>query len=93
MAESAKQRSVRSRLELLEAIQRIPERLSGIAGVLRSAQSREDAVARLVDEFGLSPVAAQAVLDAPMASLTDWRQDRIAAEVAELRAQLTDGRD
>lgn len=93
MAESEKQRGMRDRLELLEAIQRLPERLSGIAGVLPGAQSREDAVARLVDEFGLSPAAAQAVLDAPIASLTGWRQERIAAEVAELRAQLAEGRD
>jgi DNA gyrase/topoisomerase IV subunit A len=81
---------VRNRIELLEAIQRLNENLPVITDVLARSESRADAESGISAALSLSSTAAAAVLDASVATLGQWRQAQIAAELSELRSQLHD---
>ncbi|MBV8994469.1 MAG: hypothetical protein JO287_12415 [Pseudonocardiales bacterium] len=79
---------IMSRIELLEAIQRLNDSLPIVADILARSGSRADAQSGIAAALGLSSTAAAAVLDASVATLGRWRQAQIAAELSELRSQL-----
>jgi DNA gyrase/topoisomerase IV subunit A len=72
------------RLEVLRALQAAADRATDVLAAALDSADEDVALARVADLLGVSAVAARAVLNRQLHSLTRRSRDRIDAEVAQL---------
>jgi len=82
------QRQLEARLHILEALARIYDDLDRAIRIIRKAESRADAAAKLMDAFRLDQVQADAILDIRLYQLARLEIEKIRTERAEKRKRL-----
>jgi DNA gyrase subunit A len=75
----------RDRVHILEGLVIALDNLDAVIALIRGAADPEAARAGLMEEFGLSQVQAQAILDMRLQRLTGLERDKIIEEHAEVR--------
>ena len=75
------------RLRILSGIEAALADPVRLIGILLNAEDDEDAIARLMDAFGVDAVQAQAMLDLQMRRVIPAHRARIAEELRVLRAE------
>jgi len=81
-------RQLEARLHILEALARIYDDLDRAIRIIRKAESRADAAAKLMDAFRLDQVQADAILDIRLYQLARLEIEKIRTERAEKRKRL-----
>ena len=82
-------RKAEARSHVLEGLKTALDHLDAIISLIRAASSPAEARGALVREFSLSETQAQAILDMQLQRLTGLERQKIADELAELRATST----
>ena len=81
-------RKAEERAHILEGLKRALESLDAVIALIRSASSPETARRGLMDQFELSELQANAILDMRLQRLTQLEQDKLAQEYSELLARI-----
>ncbi len=81
-------RKAEERAHILEGLKRALESLDAVIALIRSASSPETARRGLMDQFELSELQANAILDMRLQRLTQLEQDKLAREYSELLARI-----
>jgi len=81
-------RKAEERAHILEGLKRALESLDEVIALIRSASSPETARHGLMDQFELSELQANAILDMRLQRLTQLEQDKLAQEYSELLARI-----
>jgi DNA gyrase subunit A len=81
-------RKAQERLHILEGLKIALEHLDAVIALIRAAADPAAARAGLMDQFGLSELQAQAILDMRLQRLTNLERDKILEEHAETRKQI-----
>jgi DNA gyrase subunit A len=81
-------RKAEERAHILEGLKRALESLDEVIALIRSASSPETARRGLMDQFELSELQANAILDMRLQRLTQLEQDKLAQEYSELLARI-----
>jgi len=76
------------RAHILEGLKIALKYIDRIIKTIKTSKNTEQAKARLVNEFGLSEIQAQAILEMQLARLTALERDKIDAEYAELLKKI-----
>jgi DNA gyrase subunit A len=87
----------RTRFELAKAEQRAhivegliiaSDHIDEVIAIIRSSQSPNEAIERLMERFGLTDVQARAIVEMRLRQLTGLEQDKLHAEYDELQRQI-----
>ena len=81
-------RKAEERAHILEGLKRALESLDAVIALIRSATSPETARHGLMEQFELSELQANAILDMRLQRLTQLEQDKLAQEYSELLARI-----
>jgi DNA gyrase subunit A len=81
-------RKAEERAHILEGLKRALESLDEVIALIRGASSPETARHGLMDQFELSELQANAILDMRLQRLTQLEQDKLAQEYRELLARI-----
>jgi DNA gyrase subunit A len=81
-------RKAEERAHILEGLKRALESLDAVIALIRSASSPETARHGLMEQFELSELQANAILDMRLQRLTQLEQDKLAQEYSELLARI-----
>ncbi len=81
-------RQLEARLHILDALAKIYDDLDRAIRIIRKAESRADAAAKLMDEFRLDEVQANAILEIRLYQLARLEIDKIRAERTEKKKRL-----
>ena len=81
-------RKAEERAHILEGLKRALESLDEVIALIRSASSPETARHGLMDQFELSELQANAILDMRLQRLTQLEQDKLAQEYSDLLARI-----
>ncbi len=81
-------RKAEERAHILEGLKRALESLDAVIALIRGASSPETARHGLMDQFELSELQANAILDMRLQRLTQLEQDKLAQEYQELLARI-----
>jgi DNA gyrase subunit A len=81
-------RKAEERAHILEGLKRALESLDEVIALIRGASSPETARHGLMDQFELSELQANAILDMRLQRLTQLEQDKLAQEYSELLARI-----
>src|SRR5581483_5544645 len=81
-------RQLEARLHILDALAKIYDDLDRAIRIIRKAESRADAAAKLMDEFRLDDVQANAILEIRLYQLARLEIDKIRAERTEKKKRL-----
>jgi DNA gyrase subunit A len=81
-------RKAEERAHILEGLKRALESLDEVIALIRRASSPETARHGLMDQFELSELQANAILDMRLQRLTQLEQDKLAQEYSELLARI-----
>jgi DNA gyrase subunit A len=81
------------REHILEGLKIALDAIDEVVDIIRHSPDTETANARLRERFELSERQTRAILDMRLARLTGLEIDKLDAEIAEVRAQITDLRD
>lgn len=81
-------RKAEERAHILEGLKRALESLDEVIALIRSAASPETARHGLMDQFELSELQANAILDIRLQRLTQLEQEKLAQEYSELLARI-----
>ena len=82
-------RKAEARSHVLEGLKTALDHLDAIISLIRAASSPAEARGALVRQFSLSETQAQAILDMQLQRLTGLERQKVADELAELRATRT----
>ncbi len=86
-------RKAEARAHLLEGYVVALEHIDEVIAVIRAAADTEAARTQLMQRFGLSEIQANAILDMQLRRLVRLERDQILAELAQVRAAITDLKD
>ncbi len=78
-------RKAEARLHILEGLKIALDNLDAVIELIRKSPDAQTARTRLMDQFGLSEIQAQAILDMRLQRLTGLERDKIVAEYEEVR--------
>jgi DNA gyrase subunit A len=81
-------RKAEERAHILEGLKRALESLDAVIALIRGASSPETARRGLMEQFELSELQANAILDMRLQRLTQLEQDKLAQEYTELLAHI-----
>lgn len=81
-------RKAEERAHILEGLRRALESLDEVIALIRGASSPETARHGLMEQFELSELQANAILDMRLQRLTQLEQDKLAQEYSELLARI-----
>ena len=81
-------RKAEERAHILEGLKRALESLDAVIALIRGASSPETARHGLMDQFELSEIQANAILDMRLQRLTQLEQDKLAQEYSELVTRI-----
>ncbi len=81
-------RKAEERAHILEGLRRALESLDAVIALIRGASSPETARHGLMEQFELSELQANAILDMRLQRLTQLEQDKLAQEYSELLAKI-----
>ncbi len=81
-------RKAEERAHILEGLKRALESLDAVIALIRGASSPETARHGLMEQFELSELQANAILDMRLQRLTQLEQDKLAQEYQELLARI-----
>ena len=81
-------RKAEARAHVLEGLQIALERLDAIIKLIRGAKNPTEARGGLIQQFNLSQIQAQAILDMQLQRLTGLERQKIVSELAELRKTI-----
>jgi DNA gyrase subunit A len=74
-----------ARAHILEGFLRAMENMDEVVRIIRDSKNREEAQKRLIQEFAFSEIQSKAILDMRLYQLTGLEQDKVEAELAELK--------
>jgi DNA gyrase subunit A len=77
-------RKAEARAHILEGLRIALDHLDAVISLIRGSANPPEARAGLIDQFGLTPVQAQAILDMQLQRLTGLERQKIVDELAEL---------
>ncbi len=80
----------RERAHILEGLKIALDNLDRVIQVIRASENPSAAKQALMDEFGFSPLQAQAILDMRLQRLTGLERDKILQELAEVLAKIAE---
>ena len=86
-------RKARERIHILEGLQKALENIDRVIEIIKASRSSEEAKAALIAEFSFSDVQAAAILAMRLSQLTALEQEKLLAEIEELRARIIDLED
>lgn len=81
------------RAHILEGLRIALDHIDEIIHIIRSSQNDAEARSRMMDEYDLSEIQANAILEMRLRRLTGLERDKIENEYNELMAQIIDLRD
>jgi DNA gyrase subunit A len=81
------------RAHILEGLKIALDNLDAVVNIIRKAKNREDARAKLMSQFGLSEIQANAILDMRLYQLTGLERSKIDEEYLELIKRISYLRD
>jgi DNA gyrase subunit A len=81
-------RKAEARLHILEGLKIALDNLDAVIKLIRAAKDTPTAKAQLIEQFGLSDIQAQAILDMRLQRLTGLERDKIIAEHKEVTALI-----
>ncbi len=79
-------RKAEARAHVLDGLRIALDHLDAVIKLIRGSKNPPEARAGLVEQFGLSEIQSQAILDMQLQRLTGLERDKILAELAELTA-------
>lgn len=80
----------RERAHILEGLKIALDNLDRVIQVIRASENPNAAKQALMDEFGFSPLQAQAILDMRLQRLTGLERDKILQELKEVLAKIAE---
>ena len=83
-------REARAREHILEGLKIAVDNIDEVIRIIRGAKDVETADAALRERFGLSERQSKAILDMRLARLTALERDKLEAELAEVRALISE---
>lgn len=86
-------RKAEERKHIVEGLRIAVGNIDEVIAIIRAAQDREDAKAKLRDRFGLSDRQSQAIVDMRLGSLTGLEREKLENEFNELVAVIADLND
>ncbi len=86
-------RKARERAHVLEGLLTALDHIDAIIDLIRGSESAEDARVALMEDYDLSEVQAQAILDMQLRRLAALERQRIQDEYAELQERIADYED
>jgi DNA gyrase subunit A len=81
-------RKAEARAHILDGLKIALDHLDAVIKLIRGSKNPPEAKAGLVEQFGLSEIQAQAILDMQLQRLTGLERDKILGELAELTALI-----
>lgn len=86
-------RKAEERIHILEGLQIALNNIDRVIEIIRGSSNTESAKESLVSEFSLSDIQASAILAMRLSQLTALEQEKLFAEIEELRLKITDLKD
>lgn len=86
-------RKAKDRIHILEGLQKALENIDRVIQIIKASRSSEAAKAALIEEFSFSDLQAAAILAMRLSQLTALEQEKLLAEIEELREKITDLED
>jgi DNA gyrase subunit A len=83
-------RKAEKRLHTVEGLIKAVNNIDRVIQIVRNSQTGEEAKAKLIEEFNLSPQQAQAVLDLKLQRLTSLETKALEEEAQKLKEQIED---
>ncbi len=77
------------RAHLLEGLKKAQENIDQVVALIRGSQEAKEAKDKLMSQFGLSEVQAQAILEMRLQRLTALEIDKLNKELEELKEKIT----
>ena len=81
-------RKAEARAHILDGLKIALDHLDAVIKLIRGSKNPPEAKSGLVEQFGLSDIQAQAILDMQLQRLTGLERDKILGELAELTALI-----
>ncbi|MDO9206679.1 MAG: DNA gyrase subunit A, partial [Sulfuricurvum sp.] len=78
----------KARAHILEGLKKALDHIEAIIKLIRASKDGENAKNGLIEEFGFSPIQAQAILDMRLQRLTGLERDKIENELKEILAHV-----
>jgi len=78
----------KARAHILEGLKKALDHIEAIIKLIRASADGETAKNGLIEEFGFSPIQAQAILDMRLQRLTGLERDKIENELKEILAHI-----
>jgi DNA gyrase subunit A len=82
-------RKAEARAHILDGLKIALDHLDAVIKLIRGSKNPPEAKSGLIEQFGLSEIQAQAILDMQLQRLTGLERDKILGELAELTALIT----
>jgi DNA gyrase subunit A len=86
-------RKAEERIHILEGLQIALNNIDRVIAIIKSSRSTETAKASLMEEFSLSDIQTTSILAMRLSQLTALEQEKIFAEIEELRLRIADLQD
>ena len=86
-------KQAQDREHILEGLEIAVDAIDEVVELIKASPDTETASARLQERFGLSERQAKAILDLRLGRLTGLEIEKLEAELADIRAQITDLQD
>ena len=78
------------RLHILEGLKIALDNIDEVIATIRASKDTAEAVANLVEKFGLTEIQAQAIVQMRLRQLTGLEREKIENEIAELKIKIAD---
>ena len=82
-------RKAEARAHILDGLKIALDHLDAVIKLIRGSKNPPEAKSGLIEQFGLSEIQAQAILDMQLQRLTGLERDKILGELAELTSLIT----
>ncbi|HCK87520.1 MAG TPA: DNA gyrase subunit A, partial [Erysipelotrichaceae bacterium] len=86
-------RKAQERAHILEGLRIAVDNLDAVIHTIRSSRDSNEAMTRLMENFGLDEIQAKAILDMQFRRLTGLERERIELEYKDLLAKIADYQD
>jgi len=83
-------RKARERAHILEGLRIAVDNIDAIVALIKASRAADEAKNRLMEQFGLSEIQAQAILDMRLSRLTGLEREKIEQEYADIQKQIAD---
>ncbi|HAQ60468.1 TPA: DNA gyrase subunit A [Candidatus Delongbacteria bacterium] len=86
-------RKAQERIHILEGLQIALNNIDRVIHIIKNSQNSDAAKASLIEEFSLSEIQATSILAMRLSQLTALEQEKLLAEIEELRLRIADLQD